>query len=124
MTIKRLGDIELEIFNIVCRLEEASVKDVVAEISRKRHTAYTSVMTLMKNLAEKGYLEFKQVGKKYVYYPAIQPTELRQNLLEITIDKVFGGSAVDLVQSLVKSEKISKQELGEIRKLLNEMEEK
>lgn len=123
MLEKRLGEVELEIYHIVCRLKEASVQEVVDEISRERQTAYTSVMTLMKNLSEKGYLGYKKIGKKFVYFPAVSPETLKISLLEKTLDKVFGGSVLDLVQSLVSSEKISREELGEIRQILNNLEE-
>ncbi len=123
MLEKRLGDVELEIYNIVCTLKEASVQEVVDEISKKRETAYTSVMTLMKNLAEKGFLDYKKSGKKYIYFPRIAPGDLRKNLLERTLERVFAGSALDLVQSLVKSEKVSREELTEIKKLLDDLDE-
>ncbi len=123
MKKRNLGDVELEIYNIVCRLQEASVQQVVDEINKHRQTAYTSVMTMMKSLADKGYLGFRRAGKKFVYFPAVQPGELRQSLLQRTIDRVFDGSAIDLVQSLVKSEKISREDLDEIRKILNEMDD-
>ncbi|MCB0258922.1 MAG: BlaI/MecI/CopY family transcriptional regulator [Calditrichae bacterium] len=123
MLEKRLGEVELEIYHIVCRLEEASVQEVVDEISRERQTAYTSVMTLMKNLSEKGYLGYKKIGKKFIYFPAVNPESLKISLLEKTLDKVFGGSVLDLVQSLVNSEKIGREELAEIRQILNDLEE-
>ncbi|MCB0312988.1 MAG: BlaI/MecI/CopY family transcriptional regulator, partial [Calditrichaeota bacterium] len=99
------------------------VQEVVDEISRERQTAYTSVMTLMKNLSEKGYLGYKKIGKKFIYFPAVNPESLKISLLEKTLDKVFGGSVLDLVQSLVNSEKIGREELAEIRQILNDLEE-
>ena len=123
MDPNRLGKVELEIYQIVVRLGTASVQDVVNEINRERKTAYTSVMTLMKNLADKGFLSFEKSGKKYLYRPKVAPEDLQQSLLERTLDRVFEGSAVDLVQSLVNSERVSTDELVQIRKLLDEMEE-
>ncbi len=123
MDLNRLGKVELEIFKIVCRLGTASVQDVMDEINKERKTAYTSVMTLMKNLADKGFLKFERSGKKYLYKPDVAPESLQQSLLERTLDRVFEGSSVDLVQSLVNSERISKDELSQIRRLLDEMDE-
>lgn len=123
MDPNRLGKVELEIYQIVVRLGTASVQEVVDEINRERKTAYTSVMTLMKNLADKGFLSFERSGKKYLYRPKVEPQALQQSLLEKTLDRVFEGSAVDLVQSLVNSERVSSDELDQIRKLLKEMEE-
>lgn len=123
MDPNRLGKVELEIYQVVVRLGTASVQDVVDEINRERKTAYTSVMTSMKNLADKGFLSFERSGKKYLYRPKVAPEDLQQSLLERTLDRVFEGSAVDLVQSLVNSERVSTDELDQIRKLLDEMEE-
>ncbi len=123
MDPNRLGKVELEIYQIVCRLGVASVQAVVDEINLTRKAAYTSVMTLMKNLADKGFLTFEKSGKKYLYRPAVAPEDLQQTLLERTLDKVFAGSSVDLVQSLVNSERIGSDELKQIRKLLDDLED-
>ena len=77
----------------------------------------------MKNLADKEFLSFERSGKKYLYRAKVAPEDVQQSLLERTLDRVFEGSAVDLVQSLVNSERVSTDELDQIRKLLDEMEE-
>ncbi len=116
-----LGEVELEILNIVWEKGEASVQDVVDDILRKRKTAYTSVLTMMRNLHKKGYLTYRQEGRTFIYSAAIEPDEIKHNLLKNTLEKVFKGSSVELVQHLFQSEDLSKEEIAEIKKLIKEL---
>ena len=116
-----LGDVELEILNIVWDRDEATVQDVVDEIRKHRDTAYTSVMTMMKNLAKKGVLKHRVDGRTYVYSAAVDPDTVRGNLLTDTVEKVFKGSAVELMQNLLDNEKLSKKEIEEIKRMIEEL---
>ena len=116
-----LGEVELEILNIVWEKGEASVQDVVDDILRNRKTAYTSVLTMMRNLHKKGYLTYRQEGRTDIYSAAIDPDEIKHNLLKNTLEKVFKGSSVELVQHLFQSEDLSKEEIAEIKKLIKEL---
>lgn len=62
-----LGKTELEVLQIVWELEEATVNDVRNRILEKRQVAYTTIMTVMKNLTEKGALKYRKEGNAYVY---------------------------------------------------------
>jgi predicted transcriptional regulator len=115
---KQFGDVELEILNIVWKLKKATVSDVHKEILKHRDSAYTSVMTMMQNLAKKGILNFEKVGRSYLYEAAEDPSAVRSNLLERTTDLVFGGSMVTLVQHMVKHEKLSVEELKELENII------
>ena len=121
MKKKRIGDVELGILAIVWDKEEATVQDVLDEILKKRKVAYTSVMTMMRNLAAKGVLKFRTEGRTYVYSAAIQPDTIRRGLLKETVDNVFKGSPVELVQNLFKTEKLSEAEIEEIKKLIEDL---
>lgn len=118
MKKKQLGDVELEILNIVWKLKKATVSDVHKEILKHRESAYTSVMTMMQSLAKKGILNFEKVGRSYLYKAAEEPSAIRSNLLERTTDLVFGGSMVSLVQHMVKHEKLSEAELKELEEII------
>lgn len=119
-----LGETEMEILHHVWELGEATVADVREKILEKREVAYTTVMTIMKNLNDKGYLKYRKEGATYVYSAARKPEDVQFNLINGLIEKVFKGSTSALVQTLVKGEKISEDELEEIKKLINEMEGK
>ena len=118
-----LGDVELEILQIVWRLGEASVKDVQEEILKNRDVAYTSVMTMMQHLTKKGYLMHRKVSRSYIYSAKIDPEEVRSGLLKRTVDYAFGGSVTDLVQHMVKQKQIDPDQLDEIKRMIDNLDD-
>ena len=118
-----LGETEMEVLHLVWELGQATVADVRARMLEHRQVAYTTVMTVMKNLADKGYLTFEKDGVTYVYSAARRPEEVRQSLLGELMQKVFKGSPGALVQTLVASEKLSEAQREEIRQIISRMEE-
>ncbi|MGM0744659.1 MAG: BlaI/MecI/CopY family transcriptional regulator [Bacteroidota bacterium] len=118
-----LGETEMEILHHVWELEEASVADVRERMLEYREVAYTTVMTIMKNLADKKFLKYHKEGLSYIYSAAINPDEVRGNLVHEIVDKVFKGSTKDLVQALVNKENLTAKEREEIKSLIDNLEE-
>lgn len=113
----------MEVLHHVWDMGEATVKEVRNRILERREVAYTTIMTVMKNLAEKGYLKYRKDGVTYVYSPAQEPDSVRTNLIKDLLTKVFKGSPKDLVQALVKSEDLTEDDLSEIKKMIDRMED-
>jgi len=122
-TLSRLGETEMEVLQHVWALGEASVADVHLTILKDRAVAYTTVMTVMKKLARKGFLHCDSTGSRYLYTPARAPARVRQELVQDLLDQVFQGSASALVQTLVRSERIPPGERAEIQELLMSLAE-
>jgi predicted transcriptional regulator len=118
-----LGETEMEVLQHVWELKQASVGDVQERILAHRKVAYTTVMTVMKNLAEKGYLTFEREGNQYVYRAARPEDEVKHSLLKGVMDKVFGGSPYELVQTLVRHERLKEEEQRELRRMIESMED-
>lgn len=118
-----LGETEMEVLHHVWELGEATVKDVRKRILEDRDVAYTTIMTVMKNLADKGYLKYRKDGVTYVYSAAKEPESVRSNLIKDLVSKVFKGSPKELIQTLVKSEELTKSEIKEIRNMIEQMED-
>lgn len=118
-----LGETEMEVLHHVWELEEATVKQVQARILESRDVAYTTIMTVMKNLADKGYLKYRKDGVTYVYSPAQKPESVQSSLVKDLISKVFKGSPMELVQTLVNSEDLSDEERKEIKDMIDKMED-
>ncbi len=118
-----LGETEMEILHHVWELGEATVADVQERILSDRKVAYTTVMTIMKNLNDKGYLKYRKDGVTYVYSAAQEPESVQFNLIGKLIEKVFKGSPTALVQTLVKNENLSEEERAQIKKLIDGMED-
>ena len=122
-SLTHLGETEMEVLHHVWDLGEATVADVRERILEDRDVAYTTIMTVMKKLAEKGYLDYHKEGRSYVYQPAQEPNEVQHSLLRRLMDKVFEGSPSALVQTLVRREDLSDDERAEIRALIDALEE-
>ena len=119
--LSRLGETEMEVLQHVWALGEVSVADVHASILEARPVAYTTVMTVMKKLAGKGFLHCDSSGSRYLYTAARPPAQVRRELAQDLLDQVFDGSAAALVQTLVRGEALSAREGAEIQRLLARM---
>ncbi|MDX1741376.1 MAG: BlaI/MecI/CopY family transcriptional regulator [Rhodothermales bacterium] len=117
-----LGETEMEILHHVWQLKSATVGDVRDRIQQERPIAYTTVMTVMRNLAGKGYLTFEKEGNTYIYSPLQSAGDVQRSLLRDLVTKVFRGSPTALVQTLVSDEELSDQDIERIRNLIDGME--
>ena len=118
-----LGETEMEILQHVWALGDATVAQVHERILQTRKVAYTTVMTVMKKLAEKDFLSYRADGNVYIYSPARSREDVQQELLDGLLEKAFGGSRLSLLQSLVRNESLSDSERREIRQLIDAMED-
>ena len=117
--ITPLGGTEMEVLRQVWALGRATARDVYDRIDRP--VGYTTVTTVIKNLADKGYLTYERDGAAFVYTAARPADEVRQSLLTSVVDKVFGGSARTLIQTLAQHESLTDGEQAEVRRLLTQL---
>ena len=122
-SLTHLGETEMEVLHHVWDLGEATVADVRERMLEDREVAYTTVMTVLKKLAEKGYLDYHKDGRSYVYKSAEEPNSMQHSLLQRLMKKVFQGSPSALVQTLVQREDLSENEREEIKALIAALDE-
>lgn len=115
-----LTEHELEIMQIVWQSPTVTVRDVYEELLKRRKVAYTTVMTMMGILEEKGFLKKKQGEKAYVYRPARPKNKVVGSMVSDFVSRVFDGSAKPLLVHLVENEHLSQEELDEIARLMKE----
>ena len=115
----RLGRLELQIMNVVWDKGNATVPEVKDVISRGRKPAYSTILTMMRKLEAKGYLSHDVDDRTYVYRPIISRQTVRQGVIGDLLDRLFEGSPSLLLNSLVEQNRISEEELREIRKLIS-----
>jgi BlaI family penicillinase repressor len=119
-----LTDQELEIMKIIWTRGTATVRDVYEELLTRRKIAYTTIMTMMGILEQKGHLKKSADERAYVYTPAHPQREVVGNMVHDFLTRVFNGSAKPLLVHLVEDKKLSTEELDEIRKLLKDKRRK
>lgn len=100
---------------VVWRLESASVRQVYEELLRRRHIAYTTVMTLMSILEKKGHLKKRQQERAYIYSAAKPQKQVIGAIVRDFVQRVFNGSAEPLLLHLIEDEQLTAEDLDEIR---------
>ena len=114
---------ELAIMKVVWRLGSATVRDV-HDVLRREHRddlAYTTVLTMMRILEQKGMLSKSQDGasRGHRYTPARTQRQMMRVMVRDFVDRVFDGAADSLVAHLVSDRKLSAHDRAEIRKLID-----
>jgi predicted transcriptional regulator len=113
-----LTDQELEIMKVVWRRGRATVREVYEELLENRKIAYTTVMTMMGILEQKGRLKKLAADRAYIYSPAEPQGKVLGSMVSDFVKRVFNGSAKPLLVHLVENDEISQEQLDEIRAML------
>ena len=110
---------ELELMKIVWRHEEpVTVRDVYEELRRRRTVAYTTVLTNMKTLEQKGYLRATQQDRAHVYQSVRPKQEVIRHMVRDFVTRVFNGAGQPLVVHLLEDAHLSPQELRDITRMM------
>jgi BlaI family penicillinase repressor len=115
---------ELEIMKIVWQRGTATVRDVYEELLKSRKIAYTTVMTMLGILEQKGRLQKTARDRAYVYSPTESQGQVVESMVHDFVERVFDGSAKPLLVHLAENKKITQKELDEISKLLKKQRRK
>ncbi len=114
---------ELRLMNVVWVRGQATVGDVVTSLPAKPALAYSTVLTTLRILENKGYLRHTKKGRAFVYEPLIAREEASRTALGYLVNRFFGGSRELLVVNLLKEEPIGRAELRRIKKMIEESEQ-
>jgi BlaI family transcriptional regulator, penicillinase repressor len=115
-----LTPLELEIMKVVWDKGQATVRDVHAVLKERRPVAYTTVMTMMGVLATKGHLKQQRSERAYVYRPTRPAAAAIKTMVADFVDRVFDGAARPLLVQLIKDRKLTRQELEELARQIEE----
>ncbi|MCS4196705.1 BlaI/MecI/CopY family transcriptional regulator [Salinibacter ruber] len=115
-----LGRREGQIMDVVYRLEEAGAETIRTRLPDPPSNSATRSM--LRHLEEKGYLDHRQEGRRYVYFPTRPKEEVRRSLLDHLQETFFGGSLSETVATLLstKSEDLSPETLRELEQIVED----
>jgi BlaI family transcriptional regulator, penicillinase repressor len=113
---------ELEILQILWEKGAISVRDVHDSLGGESENGYTTILKLMQIMHEKKLVTRQKAGKLHLYEAVPTLENTRKQMLEKMIEKVFKGSAMELVMSALGNKNSSREELQEIRKYLDKLE--
>jgi predicted transcriptional regulator len=120
----KLTPAQLEIMNLFWQHGELGVAQVRQMLSSRRAIARNTVQTMLKRLADKGWLYARAQGNAFYFRAARPRKSTLRGMLGQLLDSAFGGSASGLVMALMESRRISPAEARRIRELIDGMQEK
>lgn len=118
---KVLGDLEAEVMKIVWQFDRASVRDVYEHLRLEKNLAYTTVMTIMSRLADKGLLQKEAQGNAYIYSPTISESEFAQRVVSEVLDGLFDEFSEPALSHMV--DRLSSEDdvkLAQLEKIIKE----
>jgi predicted transcriptional regulator len=110
-----LTEAELRLMKILWRRGESAVTDLVAALPEGEPLAYNSVLTTIRILEQKGYVEHRQEGRAFVYKPSVAEDEASRTEVRNVLGRFFGNSREQLVLSLLGDDEISAEELRRLK---------
>jgi BlaI family transcriptional regulator, penicillinase repressor len=115
---------ELEILHILWTLGPSTVREIHDVLAREKDVGYTSALKLLQIMTSKGLVTRAEEQRAHVYEAALPAETTKQQFAADVLQRVFRGSASQLMQHALSGRRSSKKELEEIRRLLDEHERK
>ena len=120
---RAISDAELEVLKVLWNRGPSTVREVHVHLTRKKdRRAYNTVLTLLARLREKGFVVSEKLGVALQFRAVVSREQLLKRRLAELADQVCDGTAAPLVHALVDSRRFSAEEIGALRRLLDELD--
>src|ERR1700727_3562430 len=106
-----LSEAELRLMKILWTRGESTVNDIAAALPEKDAIAYNSVLTTIRILEQKGYVQHRKEGRAFYYVPLVAEEEAGSSEVRLVLSRVFGDSREKLMLSLVGDDDVTPEEL-------------
>ncbi len=117
-----LTEAELKLMRVIWDQEQATVSEVVAALPGSNRPAYNTVLTTLRILEKKGYLERTKNGRAHVYRAAVSRTQTRRKVVRHMVESFFNDSPELLVLSILENENINSQDLERLKEMVKQSE--
>jgi BlaI family penicillinase repressor len=117
-------EVELQMLRILWELGPSPVREIHARLNADKGTNYSTTVKMLSVMLEKGLVKRDEKASPHVYRPALTREKAGKRMLSDLIEKVYDGAAMSLVLQASASTAATKEELDEVRRMLDQMEEK
>jgi BlaI family transcriptional regulator, penicillinase repressor len=114
----RLGKVQLQIMQVLWDKQTATAREITDAINVTEPIAHSTVQTMLRVLEDKQSVGHKEDGRTFVFFPMAKERDFKQIATRNLVEGLFDGRVSNLVAHLLSVENVSKEELGEIRKLI------
>lgn len=115
-----LTEAELRLMNVLWEKGASTVQHILEALPKKPSLAYNSVLTTIRILEKKGYVEHAKDGRAHVYVPLIGKQEASRSEIKHLVQRFFGSSQEALVLNILEERRVDQQELEHLRRLLSD----
>ena len=115
-----LTDAELRLMKILWERGPSTVGEVVQALPDAETLAYSTVLTTLRILEQKGYLHHEKEGRAYVYHALVDRSEARRSVLRYVLDRFFNNSPELLVLNVLEHEDLDLADLEQLKKMIEE----
>src|SRR4051812_46898184 len=120
MRTTQLGRMQFRIMQVLWERGRASAREITDALNEAEPVAHSTVQTLLRQLEAKGAIGHKAEGRTFVFVPTLKEDRVKQSAARDLLQRVFGGDIGGLVAHLFKGERLSRAELDEIQRLIDE----
>ena len=118
--IHRLGDLQLRIMQALWPRGEATVAQVMEDLAGHADLAYTTVATMLRKMEARGLVAHRAEGRSFVYRAKVASEEVSRGMADHLVDRLFEGSLPDVVNHLLTTREVSRDELRQLEKMIAE----
>jgi len=122
--VHRLGDLQLKIMKLLWERKEATVAEVHQAVALERDLAYTTVATMLRKMEARNLVAHRAEGRSFVYRAAVPSDAVTRGMADHLIERLFEGSLADMVNHLLTTREVSREELSKLEKLIAERKKK
>jgi BlaI family transcriptional regulator, penicillinase repressor len=121
--LPELGDAELEVLKALWDAGPGTVRQVLQHLhDRGRRVAYTTVLTVLSRLEQKGYVASDKSGLAYIYKPRVSRQKVVGSRLKAVVEQLYDGAAAPLVLHLMESQRFTTEEIEQLQRLIKRLD--
>ncbi|MCW8875506.1 MAG: BlaI/MecI/CopY family transcriptional regulator [Kangiellaceae bacterium] len=120
----KISDSEKYIMDVLWQSSPLTAKDIIDKLDKSLDWQDKTVKTLINRLLKKEIIEFKKQGREYLYSPKMSEQEYINQASENFVERVFKGNVKSLIAAFAKPEKLSPEDIKELKKLVNDLSDK
>ena len=116
----QLGRMQFQIMQVLWDRGRASAREVTDALNELEPVAHSTVQTLLRQLEAKGAIGHEEAGRTFVFFARLKEDKVKRTAARDLLDRVFGGNVGSLVAQLLKYEQLSRSELDELQRLIDQ----
>ena len=117
-----ISNTEFEVLQALCKVHPADAQSIVTELNKDKAWHEKTVKTLLGRMVKKGAIEFEKSGRSYIYSPVLEIEAYQVQESKSLVERLFNGRIAPLVTGFAKDKNLSKQDIDELKNLIDTWE--